>query len=57
MVIVFDFAATLTRPARYSIAKLTESKTAQYVWLTVVLAIFVGSIVYGLVTGEGSGPG
>jgi len=26
-------------------------------WLAVVLAIFVGSIVYGLVTGEGSGPG
>jgi len=56
-VIVFDFAATLTRPARYSIAKLTESKTAQYVWFVVVLAIFAGSIVLSLVTGEGSGPG
>lgn len=57
IVVVFDFAATLTRPARYSIATLKESKTAQYVWLAIVLAIFVGSIVYTLVTGEGSGPG
>jgi hypothetical protein len=57
MATVLGFLATLTRPARHSIAKLRESKTAGYVWGAVVLVIFVGSIVYSLVTGEGSGPG
>jgi hypothetical protein len=50
-------ALPLTRPARHSIAKLKESETAAYVWSAVVLVIFVGSIVYSLVTGQGSGPG
>jgi hypothetical protein len=53
---IFDFAATLTRPARRSTVKLTESKTAQHVWLAVLLTI-LGSIILSLVTGEGSGPG
>jgi uncharacterized membrane protein len=53
MVVVFHFTA-----------KLKRSKTAQLVWGAIVLAIlvgfimiWVGSIVYSVVTGEGSGPG
>ncbi len=55
-VAVFDFTATLTRPARESTAKLKRSNTVKAVWFGIILVVFVGSIIYSLVTGEGTGP-
>ncbi len=56
-VAMYDFTATLTRPARDFIAKLKRSKTAILIGSAIWLALWVWSIVYSIVTGEGSGPG
>ena len=56
-VAVFDFTATLARPARDFVAKLKRSKTVTLIGTAIVLAVWVGAIVYSIVTGEGSGPG
>ena len=54
---MLDLTETMTRPVRTLNGRLKRSKTAQLVWGAIVLAVFFGSIVYSLVTGEGSGPG
>jgi len=56
-VALFDFMAVLTRPARDLTAKLKQSNAVKTLWLAILLVVFVGSIVYSLVTGEGNGPG
>lgn len=57
IVVAYDLAATVTRPTRDLAAKLKQSRAANAVWFALVLIVFVGSIIYGLVTGEGNGPG
>jgi hypothetical protein len=49
--------ATLTRPARDLAARLKQSSAVKTAWGALLIVLFVGSIVYALVTGEGSGPG
>jgi hypothetical protein len=56
-VAVFDFTATLTRRPRDFVAKLKQSKTVMLIGTAILLVIWVGAIVYSVVTGEGSGPG
>jgi hypothetical protein len=56
-VAVLDFTAAATRPARAHAAKLNRSRAVTGLRTALLLAIFVGSIVYSLVTGEGNGPG
>jgi hypothetical protein len=51
------FVATLTRPARDLAARLKQSSAVKTAWGALLIVLFVGSIVYALVTGEGSGPG
>jgi hypothetical protein len=57
LTVVFDLAERLTRPERELAAKLKQSNVVRTTWAMIVLAIFLGSIVLSLVTGEGSGPG